>query len=95
MRHLILLAALSLAACDSPEPPISQQLPNFDEFEGFFLDTGSLRADSVAVDFAESPPPLREVFFSLVFFLSTRRSPPVVSSALSVNSSLSRTVAAP
>jgi len=36
MRRLILLAALSLAACDSPEPPISSQLPNFDEFEGFF-----------------------------------------------------------
>ena len=36
MRRLILLAALSLAACDSPEPPISQQLSNFDKFDGFF-----------------------------------------------------------
>ncbi len=36
MRRLIFLAALCLAACTSPEPPISQQLPNFDEFEGFY-----------------------------------------------------------
>ena len=35
MRHIILLAALGLAACNSPEPPISQQLPAFDEFDGF------------------------------------------------------------
>ena len=35
MRHVILLAALGLAACNSPEPPISQQLPTFDEFDGF------------------------------------------------------------
>ncbi len=35
MRHLILLIALGLAACSSPEPPISQQLPTFDEFDGF------------------------------------------------------------
>ena len=35
MRHLIVLTALGLAACNSPEPPISQQLPTFDEFDGF------------------------------------------------------------
>ena len=36
MRRMIFLAALILAACTSPEPPISQQLPSFDEFDGFF-----------------------------------------------------------
>ena len=36
MRRMIFLAVLILAACTSPEPPISQQLPNFDEFDGFF-----------------------------------------------------------
>ncbi len=35
MHRSILLAVLLLAACNSPEPPISQQLPAFDEFEGF------------------------------------------------------------
>ena len=35
MRRSILLAALLLAACNSPEPPISGQLPNFDHFDGF------------------------------------------------------------
>ena len=35
MRRSILLAAFLLAACNSPEPPISQQLPAFDEFDGF------------------------------------------------------------
>ena len=35
MRRLIFLAALCLAACTGPEPPISQQLPTFDEFDGF------------------------------------------------------------
>ena len=35
MRRSILLVALVLAACNSPEPPISQQLPNFEEYDGF------------------------------------------------------------
>ena len=35
MRRLILLAAILLAACNSPEPPISQQLRTFEEFDGF------------------------------------------------------------
>ncbi len=35
MRHLIVLTALGLAACNSSEPPISQQFPTFDEFDGF------------------------------------------------------------
>jgi len=35
MRRSIILAACLLTACNSPEPPISQQLPAFDEFDGF------------------------------------------------------------
>ena len=35
MRPLILLAALSLVACQSAEPPISKQLPGYEKLEGF------------------------------------------------------------
>ena len=35
MRRTIILAAFLLAACNSAERPISQQLPNFEEFDGF------------------------------------------------------------
>lgn len=35
MRRSFFLAAFLLSACNSPEAPISQQLPNFDELEGF------------------------------------------------------------
>ena len=38
MRRMILLAALAvtMAACEIPEPDISQQLPSFEKIEGFF-----------------------------------------------------------
>ena len=35
MRSWIVFAALLLAACQKGEPPISQQLPGFEKFEGF------------------------------------------------------------
>ncbi len=35
MRRTIILAAFLLAACHSAERPISQQLPSFEEFDGF------------------------------------------------------------
>ena len=35
MRRMIILAAFLLAACNSAERPISQQLPSLEEFDGF------------------------------------------------------------
>jgi hypothetical protein len=38
MHRLVLIAtlAMSMAACESPQPDISQQILNYEEFEGFF-----------------------------------------------------------